>query len=101
MKNMLIQAAVSFLLQLPWDRIVEIVKQLITVKVNPILIAQIERLVRAVDAMDLPGEEKFKWVLDALVSSDSPVRKMVEETPDDLVDMAIQTAVVRLRALKG
>lgn len=64
---------------------------------QPIL-DRIDYLVRAVDGLDLPGEEKTKEVLAALFAPESPVRNYVVGVDGWLLHWAIKTAVARMRA---
>ncbi|NCU21668.1 hypothetical protein EOM89_13375 [Candidatus Falkowbacteria bacterium] len=57
---------------------------------------RIDILVRRVDSLDLPGEEKFKEVLAALRAPESPVRAALNGVSNRLLHWAIQTAVARL-----
>lgn len=88
----------TLLAQVPWDRVIAIIREQFDRKVQPAILREIDRLVDFVDDMDLSGEDKFTWVFDALRASDSPVRAAATNTATYLLDTAIQVAVSKLRA---
>lgn len=63
------------------------------------LLDRIDYLVRAVDDLDLPGEEKTREVLNLLFAPDSPVRVYVSAVSGWLLHWAIKTAVARMRTV--
>jgi hypothetical protein len=67
---------------------------------DPVL-ERIDSLVRRVDALDIPGEDKFKEVVAALMAPESPVRGMLSDIPRQLVLWAIQSAYDRMRRNQG
>lgn len=91
-------AALALVARLPWDDLLEILKAILTRRLNALLLERIEALVASAARLDLPGAEKLKWVWTALGAADSPVRSLVTATPGFLVNWAIESAVVRLRA---
>lgn len=62
---------------------------------------RIALLVRQVDALDLPGEDKFRQVVASLTAPGSPVRATIANVPRQLVLWAIQSAYDRMRGTPG
>ena len=100
-KSTMVSIALNILYQAPWDKVIAIIWTLFMRKVQPAILREIDRLVDQVDAMDLPGEEKFAWVFDALRASDSPVKTAATSTATYLLDTAIQVAVAKLRSIQS
>jgi hypothetical protein len=97
----LVGIALSLLAQIPWDKIVEIIRTQFERKVQPAILREIDRLVDLADDMDLPGEEKFSWVFESLRSPTSPVKTQALSTATYLLDTAIQVAVTRIRSIQA
>jgi hypothetical protein len=100
-KTTIINIALSLLSRIPWDEVISIIQQQFQRKVNPALLAKIDELVEYVDRMDLPGEEKFRWVFDSVRAEDSPVKAAALGTSKYLLETAIQVSVTALRARLG
>lgn len=96
--NMMLSAAIALLNRIDFDAVLEAVYTVAARRIDGAVLATIDRLVGMVDAMDLPGEEKFAWVMDALTAPNSPLRALVGGTPTRLLRWAIETAVLRLKA---
>lgn len=98
-KSTLANIVLSLLSKIPWDLVIQIIRVQFDRKVQPALLREIDRLVDVADEMDLPGEDKFRWVFDALRASDSPVRATALKTATYLLHTAIQISVTRLRSI--
>lgn len=99
-QSAIVNIIVNLLAQIPWDRVIAIIREQFDRKVQPAILREIDRLVDFVDDMDLSGEDKFRWVFDALRASDSPVRAAATNTATYLLDTAIQIAVSKLRSVQ-
>ncbi len=97
MNKLLLNAALALVARLPWDDLLEILKAVMTRRLNGILLEQIARLVALAEGREMPGTEKFRWVMTALSAPDSPVRNLMAGTPAFLVGWAIENSLVRLR----
>lgn len=96
MNRLLLNAALALLARLDWTAILAAVYAAAARRIDPLVLARIERLVQAVDDMDLPGEGKFRAVWDDLTGPASVVS--ASGTPAHLLRWAIETAVARRRA---
>jgi hypothetical protein len=97
MNKLLLNAALALVARLPWDDILQVLKAVAVRKLNVVVLEQIERLVAAVDAVDMKGAAKKQQVIDALLGENSPVRLLAAGAPGWLLGWAIDTAVLRLR----
>jgi hypothetical protein len=98
MQKILINAALSLLARLDFAAILEAVYASAARRISPSVLARIERLVRAVDEMERPGEEKFRHVWADLTDPGSALDAHASAVPGHLLRWAIETAVARLRA---
>jgi hypothetical protein len=90
----------TLLARVPWATVIEVIREQFERKVQPAILREIDRLVDYVDDMDLSGEDKFRWVFDALRASDSPVKAAATNTATYLLDTAIQVSLAKLRAFQ-
>lgn len=98
MQNFLLTAAIALLSRLDVDAFVAAVYSYVARRMPRALTERIEVLVRRVDDLDLPGEEKFRTVMAALLAKDSPVRELALAQARNLVLEAIQSAYDRMKA---
>lgn len=96
--NALINSAVALLARLDFGAALQAIYARARTEVPPPVLERIDYLVRYVDRLDLPGENKLKEVLDALKDPDSPVLPYMAALQGHIVRWAIETAVARLRA---
>ena len=99
-KTAIVNLVISLLSQIPWAEVVQVIREQFERKIRPAVLREIDLLVDLVDDMDLPGEEKFQWVFDMLLSDDSQVKQQALATSKYLLDTAIQVSVTKLRAIK-
>lgn len=96
MQQILINAAMALLARLDWAAILAAVYAVAARRINPLVLARIERLVWAVDDMDLPGDEKFLYVWTDLTDPGSALYEQASAVPVHLLRWAIETAVARI-----
>lgn len=99
MKSVLRSALLALLSRLPWDELLDVVRGIAERRIQSAVLDRIDVLVRQAEAdPESRGTEKFAWVLSQLTDPTSPVRGAVLALPARLVQWAIQTAVVRIKA---
>jgi len=100
MKDMLINAALTILLRIRWDQVLEIVWRLFERKVPAPVMAEIQSLVGTAEQLWDDGEKKGTWVRDMLQSPmyKAELQQAIREVPSHLINNAIEQAVTRLRS---
>lgn len=98
MQRLLIQAAISILSRLDWAAILSVLYAAAARRIPQPVLDYIDRLVRAVDDLDIPGEAKFVEVWSELTGPYSEVRAYLASTAPNALRWAIETAVQRVRA---
>jgi hypothetical protein len=98
MQALLLNAAIAIVARLAQAGLLKILHAILLRQIDPKLLAQIEKWVGIAANLNMPGAEKLSWVKAQLQNPVSEVNAQLEMTASYLVNWAIESVVVRLRA---
>jgi hypothetical protein len=98
MNNFIISTILALASRLDPYQVAETIYDILLRRLPTPVLERIAELVRKVDDLDLPGEEKFREVMTELKDPSSPLRAMIRVIPQRSLLIAIQTAYERFKA---
>ncbi len=96
MQQLLVNALIAIASRLDLFALAEAIYRMLEPKIPAEVKMRINTLVRTVDELDLPGEEKFREVITALKDPNSSVRGAIAGIPQRVLLVAIQAAYERM-----
>ena len=78
--------------------LLDVAKAIVARRLNSLLVPHIDRLIRWVDDMDLPGEEKMQKVIGLLTEPNTPHGQIAQNMPLSAIRWAIETVYQRIKA---
>ncbi|NJL72303.1 MAG: hypothetical protein HC888_12350 [Candidatus Competibacteraceae bacterium] len=97
MQKLLLTAAISLLSRLDLFAIAQAAHAASVKKIPPPVLSRIEELVRFVDDLDLPGEEKFRQVVSGLKDPAYWAHRFLPDIPQQTLLSSIQSAYESMR----
>lgn len=98
MPNFMLTAIFAIVARLDLFELAEVAYGAAVKRIPQPVLDRINELVRNVDDLDLPGEEKFREVVSALKTPNSAIRALLQGIPQRILLIAIQGAYERMRA---
>jgi hypothetical protein len=92
MKNFILSALMALAARMDLVALADAIYQMVAPKIPGAIKDRIRVLVRTVDDLDLPGEDKFREVMRQLKEPNSSVRYLLNSIPQQALLSAIQGA---------